>query len=97
MSKNKKEWKYKRRLQLKHFYDDDAGKTRRTWMEVQYNPPTKSQEGWVNDGKVRLSLGENRDVKGAFLLSIEEVCRLFNSLEMIAAEHEKAKAKLWDE
>lgn len=59
------------------------------------SPPVKSDEGWVNDGKVRISLGEDRDIKGAFLLSIDEVCRLFKSLELIVQEHEAVKAELW--
>lgn len=89
---------YERRLQLKHFFDDrDSGAKRRTWLEIQMNPPEKTTEGWVNDGKVRLSLGEDRDVKGAFLLNIEETCRLYKALEIIIQEHESMKAQLWRE
>ena len=89
---------YERRLQLKHFFDDrDTGVKRRTWLEVQLTPPSKSTEGWVNDGKVRLSLGEDRDIKGAFLLNIDETCRLFKALELVIEEHEDIKAKLWRE
>ena len=87
---------YERRLQLKHFFDDrQTGQTRRTWFEVQYNPPEKTPEGWVNDGRVRLSLGEEKDIKGAFLLSLEEVARLQKVLELILNEHESAMAELW--
>ena len=89
---------YERRLQVKHFFEDrQTGAKRRTWLELQFNPPEKADEGWVNDGKVRLSLGEDRDIKGAFLLSIDEACRLFKSLELIIDEHEEMKAKLWRE
>jgi hypothetical protein len=64
---------YERRLQIKHFFDDrQTGQTHRTWLEIQLAPPERSTEGWVIDGKVRLSLGEDRDIKGAFLLSIDE-------------------------
>jgi len=87
---------YERRLQIKHFFDDrQTGQTRRTWLEVQLKPPEKSEEGWVNDGKVRVSLGEDKDIKGAFLLSIDEVCRLYKALEVIVEDHEKHKADLW--
>lgn len=58
-------------------------------------PPEKTPEGWVNDGKVRLSIGQDRELKGSFLLSIDEICRLVASLETTVAEHELAKAKLW--
>ena len=60
-----KQSQYERRLQIKHFFDDrQTGQTRRTWLEIQLAPPERSSEGWVNDGKVRLSLGEDRDIKG---------------------------------
>lgn len=60
---------YERRLQIKHFFEDrEESKTRRTWLEIQLNLPNQTPEGWVNDGKIRLSLGEDRDFKGAFLL-----------------------------
>ncbi|TFF96845.1 hypothetical protein EU546_00490 [Candidatus Thorarchaeota archaeon] len=89
---------YERRLQLKHFFDDrTTGKTRRTWLELQLQPPEKSSEGWVNDGRIRLTLGEDRDVKGSFLLSIEEVSRMFKVLEMMFEDHEQKKAELWRE
>ena len=68
---------YERRLQLKHFFDDrQTGQTRRTWLEVQYNPPEKTPEGWVNDGRVRLSLGEEKDIKGAFCIRTECIVRV---------------------
>ncbi|MFQ5831668.1 MAG: hypothetical protein ACE5H4_03105 [Candidatus Thorarchaeota archaeon] len=87
---------YERRLQIKHFFDDrQTGATRRTWLEVQLQSPEKTDEGWVNDGKIRLSLGEDRDVKGAFLLSIDEASRLFKCLKTIVEDHEKLKAELW--
>ena len=93
-----KQSQYERRLQIKHFFDDrQTGQTRRTWLEIQLAPPERSTEGWVNDGKVRLSLGENRDIKGAFLLSIEEVSRLIKNLDLIVEDHETLKADLWRE
>ena len=93
-----KQSQYERRLQIKHFFDDrQTGQTRRTWLEIQLAPPEKSTEGWVNDGKVRLSLGEDRDIKGAFLLSIEEVSRLIKNLDLIVEDHETLKADLWRE
>jgi hypothetical protein len=89
---------YERRLQIKHFYDDrQSGQTKRTWMEIQLQLPEKSPEGWVNDGKVRLSIGEEKDVKGAFLLSLDEASRLVKCLEVAVEEHEEYKAKLWRE
>ena len=89
---------YERRIQLKHFFDDrETGAKRRTWLEVQLAPPVKTEEGWVNDGRVRISLGEDRDVKGAFLLNIEEACRLYKSLEILIEDHETEKAALWRE
>ncbi|TFG03929.1 hypothetical protein EU538_12955 [Candidatus Thorarchaeota archaeon] len=89
---------YERRLQLKHFFDDrTTGQTRRTWLELQLQPPEKSSEGWVNDGRIRLTLGEDRDVKGSFLLSIDEGSRMFKVLEMMFEDHERQKAELWRE
>ncbi|MHA1772376.1 MAG: hypothetical protein ACTSYL_08175 [Candidatus Thorarchaeota archaeon] len=89
---------YERRLQIKHFFDDrTTGQTRRTWLEIQLLPPEKSPEGWVNEGKVRLTLGENRDVKGSFLLSISEAARLQKALDMIVEDHELDMARLWRE
>ena len=87
---------YERRLQIKHFFDDrQTGQKHRTWLEIQLAPPERSSEGWVNDGKVRLSLGEDRDIKGAFLLSIDEVSRLIKNLDLIVEDHETLKADLW--
>ena len=89
---------YERRPQIKHFFDDrQTGQTRRTWLEVQLAPPERTTEGWVNDGKVRLSLGEDRDIKGAFLLSIDEASRLIKSLDLMVEDHETLKADLWRE
>ena len=91
-----KQYSYERRLQIKHFFDDrDSGAKRRTWLEVQSSLPEKTSEGWVNDGKVRVSLGEDRDVKGAFILNIDEALRLYKSLELIVEEHEHEKSRLW--
>ena len=93
-----KQSQYERWLQIKHFFDDrQTGQTRRTWLEIQLAPPERSTEGWVNDGKVRLSLREDRDIKGAFLLSIEEVSRLIKNLDLIVEDHETLKADLWRE
>jgi hypothetical protein len=87
---------YERRLQIKHFFDDrETGAKRRTWLEVQLQPPQKTDEGWVNDGRIRVSLGEDRDVKGAFLLNIDEASRLFKTLETIVEDHERMKGELW--
>ncbi len=89
---------YERRLQIKHFFEDrSTGQTRRTWLEIQFQPPEKSEEGWVNEGKVRLTLGEDRDIKGAFLLSISETARLIKALELIVEDHELEAARLWRE
>ncbi|MDF1539897.1 MAG: hypothetical protein P1Q69_13445 [Candidatus Thorarchaeota archaeon] len=89
---------YERRLQLKHFFNDpDNGAKRRTWLELQMTTPQKSVEGWVNEGKVRLSLGEDKDIKGAFLLNIDEACRLYKTLDIMVQEHESMKAQLWRE
>jgi hypothetical protein len=93
-----KTYAFERRLQLKHFFDDrDSGQTRRTWLEIQLATPEKSTEGWVNDGKVRVSIGEDRDVKASFLLSIDEAMRLVKSLEMAIEDHEAEKVRLWKE
>ncbi len=86
---------YERRLQIKHFFDDrQTGQTRRTWLEIQLAPPERSTEGWANDGNVRFSLGEDRDIKGAFLLSIEEVSRLIKNLDLIVEDHETVARNL---
>jgi hypothetical protein len=90
------QYEYERRLQLKHFFDDrDSGAKRRTWLEVQLSPPIKTSEGWVNDGKIRISLGEDRDIKGSFLLNIEEAARLIKSVEIAVEDHERIKTDLW--
>lgn len=90
------QYEYERRLQLKHFFDDrDSGAKRRTWLEVQMSPPVKTPEGWVNDGRIRISLGEDRDIKGSFLLNVEEAARLIKSLEIAVEDHERTKTDLW--
>lgn len=90
------QYEYERRLQIKHFFDDrDSGAKRRTWLEVQLSVPSKTPEGWVNDGKIRISLGEDRDIKGSFLLNIEEASRLIKSLEIAVEDHEREKTALW--
>ena len=87
---------FERRLQLKHFFEDRESKeTRRTWFELQVSMPEQTDEGWVNDGKIRLSIGEDRNVKGSFLLSIEEATRLLKALEIAVTDHEAEKAALW--
>jgi len=93
-----KPYAYKRRLQLKHFFDDrDTGQTRRTWFEMQIAMPEKTSEGWINDGKIRVMIGEDKDLKASFLLSIDEASRLLKSLEMAVEDHEALKCKLWTE
>ena len=87
---------FERRLQLKHFFEDRESKeTRRTWFELQVSMPEQTDEGWVNDGKIRLSIGEDRNVKGSFLLSIEEATRLLKALDISVTDHEAEKAALW--
>jgi hypothetical protein len=46
---------------------------------------------------VRLSIGEDRDVKGSFLLSVDEAVRLVKSLDMAIEDHEAEKVRLWRE
>ena len=90
------QYEYERRLQIKHFFDDrDTGAKRRTWLEVQLSVPKKTPEGWVNDGRIRITLGEDRDIKGSFLLNIEEASRLIKSLEIAVEDHEREKTALW--
>ncbi|MFW9919160.1 MAG: hypothetical protein ACFFED_06155 [Candidatus Thorarchaeota archaeon] len=60
-------------------------------------PPDQTPEGWVNDGKIRISIGEGKDQKGSFLLSINEVCRLIMTLNTAVKEHEAVKSRLWRE
>ena len=87
---------YERRLQLKHFFEDrETKETRRTWLEVQAAMPEQTTEGWVNDGKIRLSIGEDRNIKGSFLLSIDEATRFLKALEIAVTDHEAEKAALW--
>lgn len=98
MNKMGTKYEYERRLQLKHFFEDRGTKeSRRTWLELQLKPPEKTDEGWVNDGKVRISIGEDRDIKGSFLLSIDEAARLVKALDILVTDHESEKAKLWKE
>jgi len=66
-------------------------------LEIQVSMPEQTTEGWVNDGKVRLSIGEDRNIKGSFLLSIEEATRLLKALEIAVTDHEVEKAVLWKE
>ena len=49
----------------------------------------------MNDGRIRLSIGEEKDIKGAFLLSIPEAARLYKALEMIVEDHEQVMCDLW--
>ena len=87
---------YERRLQLKHFFEDrETKETRRTWLEIQAAMPEQTDEGWVNDGRIRLSIGEDRNIKGSFLLSIEEATRFLKALEIAVTDHEAEKASLW--
>jgi len=87
---------YERRLQLKHFYEDrETKETRRTWFEMQLSMPEQTSEGWVNDGKIRISIGDDRGVKGSFLLSIDEATRVLKALEIAITDHEVEKAALW--
>jgi hypothetical protein len=87
---------YERRLQLKHFFEDrDTKETRRTWLEIQLSMPEQTPEGWVNDGRIRFSIGEDRNIKGSFLLSIDEATRLLKTLEIAITDHEVEKAALW--
>ena len=89
---------YERRLQLKHFFDDrNTGQTRRTWCEMQIAMPEKTSEGWVNDGKIRIMIGEDKDLKASFLLSLDEASRFAKNLTMAIEDHEAEKAKLWRE
>ncbi len=91
-----KQQSYERRLQLKHFFEDrETKETRRTWLELQLSMPEQASEGWVNDGKIRLSIGEDRNVKGSFLLSIDEATRFLKALEIAITDHEVEKAALW--
>ncbi|TFG94924.1 hypothetical protein E4H12_14300 [Candidatus Thorarchaeota archaeon] len=93
-----KTYAYERRLQLKHFFDDRAtGQTRRTWCEIQIAMPEKTSEGWVNDGKVRVMIGEDKDLKASFLLSLDEASRFAMNLTMAIEDHEAEKVKLWRE
>jgi hypothetical protein len=93
-----KPYAYERRLQLKHFFEDKAtGQTRRTWLEMQVALPEKTDEGWVNDSKIRVMIGEDKDLKASFLLSIDEATRLALNLRMAVEDHEAEKAKLWRE
>lgn len=87
---------YERRLQLKHFFEDrETKETRRTWFEIQVSMPEQTPEGWVNDGKIRISIGDDRGVKGSFLLSIDEATRVLKALEIAITDHEVEKAALW--
>ena len=43
----------------------------------------------------RVSIGEDRDIKGSFLLNIEEASRLVKTLQVAIEDHERAKAELW--
>jgi len=89
---------YERRIQLKHFFDDrTTGQTRRTWCEMQVAMPKKTEEGWVNDGKIRIMIGEDKDLKASFLLSLDEASRFARNLIMAIEDHEAEKAKLWRE
>ena len=91
-----KPYAYERRLQLKHFFEDrETKETRRTWLEIQAAMPEQTHEGWVNDGKIRLSIGEDRNIKGSFLLSIDEATRFLKALEIAVTDHEAEKAALW--
>ena len=93
-----KKYAYERRLQLKHFFEDrDTGQTRRTWCEMQIAMPVKTSEGWVNDGKIRVMIGEDKDLKASFLLSVDEASRFAKNLTMVIEDHEAQKAKLWRE
>jgi len=79
---------YFRRLILKHFYEDSDKKKHRTFLEVQLQAPTKTDEGWINDGKIRLAIGEDKDIKAAFILSVDEALRLAKALELAVEDHE---------
>jgi len=64
---------------------------------MQVALPEKTDEGWVNDGKIRVMIGEDKDLKASFLLSLDEAARLAMDLRMAVEDHEAEKAKLWRE
>jgi hypothetical protein len=64
---------------------------------MQVALPEKTVEGWVNDGKIRLMIGEDKDLKASFLLSLDEASRFAKNLIMTIEDHEAEKAKLWRE
>jgi len=64
---------------------------------MQVAMPEKTVEGWVNDGKIRLMIGEDKDLKASFLLSLDEASRFAKNLIMAIEDHESEKAKLWRE
>ena len=64
---------------------------------MQVALPKKSDEGWVNDGKIRVMIGEDKDLKASFLLSLDEASRFTKNLTMAIEDHEAEKAKLWRE
>jgi hypothetical protein len=64
---------------------------------MQVAMPEKTDEGWVNDGKIRVMIGEDKDLKASFLLSLDEASRFAKNLIMAIEDHEAEKAKLWRE
>lgn len=83
-------------LKLNHFFTDQQNQNHRTWMNLYYESPG-FVKGWPRDGSIYCSIGEDKDMKASFKLSIDEVARIKNVLSLLIENHETALAKLYAE
>lgn len=81
-------------LKINHFYEDNDGVKHRTWLTLKFQEP-HLRKGWPRDGAVYLAIGEDKDLKGSFKLSPNEVTRMMCNFGILVEDHERKLAALY--
>ena len=76
-------------LRKTHFWQD-----KRTFFEVDAEPPRLNERGYAEEGNVNLRIGDEDGIKAAFKLSADEARALVNTVRIFLEKHDVRMAKL---
>jgi hypothetical protein len=77
-------------LRKTHFWQD-----KRTYFEVDAEPPTTNERGYAEEGSVNIRIGDEEGIKAAFKLSADEARAVVDVLKLFLEKHDTQMARLF--
>lgn len=73
-----------------HFWQD-----KRTFMDIDADPPKRNDRGYAEEGSVNIRIGDEEGIKAGFKLSADEARALIDTISLFLKKHDTIMARMY--